>query len=878
MDASDWSYFSRRSGTAKLSVSRFGFIATGSGDLLTIFKEFPNEIKAYSCSKRFDYAISCLSFSHTSNRLFVGTDHGKGYILNVADLSVIATFETTSRRPSIAAIAANKVLSASVWSFHRPDELFIGFSNGDIVSARLDGPETVVNWTTNVGFSVDFLELDPHTQSSLIAACRSGSVVVLDGVYENEPTVCMKQEKEEYGAAGNCLLQCQFFERLESYFYAVTNEQLHFGAIRERRNMIMLPQGSFKKITGVWMPRVADDIVVVLTQSSMFVLECNDNVWATKQELPFGRATFVAQAPLSGEKLLVWLSSNDFLVFEFRRKNVVLKIISPFLPSKPVSFAVNKSLVAASTKDSRVYVMKNQKSALEIQQIFEFPMELKICQIEWISEHLLLVSGTETTRNKLFVVNTETRSVLSLLKPHHEFFGAEPSRISYGGGDRFAVSVGGILLLLYSVEDTPKLLRHVLFDTRFVVSFRNERQLNVVTKGQCEFRELDSLNKVGTLLLESVKGDIVHMVNLSTDLMIIGTTAGELYKVERQTVKNFASMRGGIRQLLCSPSKELILSVDENNNCLLINSSLVTKKIKQKVKRLVFLDANTILVNIWLSRTLCLLEPRDFMFLDTTPGFEIAGTEGSPDKFREMTAGITDIKRVYSIARDLGLYSVADVLSCFSDDFDSRCYGLNLSRKRFLEHVNFIIQFFKNDRGTKEIRLMKLLGRKEDVFNKLLSTTPDNPNFAKNAMKAAIASANLASVKQVKQMVKALVEGGCAQDAIDILILIERYFDAVKLLISEKDFETPVIILRTVLWEFETEDSIANMMNAVRSANSDYQVLSFLMAGHSYGDAYAELVKKGDLFAAAVVKGIEYDEDSEVVTFNHAAFVKHLSA
>ena len=87
--------------------------------------------------------------------------------------------------------------------------------------------------------------------------------------------------------------------------------------------------------------------------------------------------------------------------------------------------------------------------------------------------------------------------------------------------------------------------------------------------------------------------------------------------------------------------------------------------------------------------------------------------------------------------------------------------------------------------GNKEISFKSLLGEKEEIFNLLLSSTPDNPEFAKNAIKAAISSADLASMKQVKQMLKALVDGGCTQDTIDILILIKRCFDSVKLLISE---------------------------------------------------------------------------------------------
>ena len=224
--------------------------------------------------------------------------------------------------------------------------------------------------------------------------------------------------------------------------------------------------------------------------------------------------------------------------------------------------------------------------------------------------------------------------------------------------------------------------------------------------------------------------------------------------------------------------------------------------------------------------------------------------------FKSHAMEAKNVEDVIRMAKDLNLFCIVDLLSCFSNDFDARCYGMNVERKRFMNHIRLLLQFLN---ANKQMRLKLLLGQREEVFNMFLSTAPDDPESAKNAMKAAISSAKLATVKQVKQMVTALVDGGCAGDAIDILILVGRYFDAVKLLIDQNDFETPVIILQTVLYEFETEDSIESIRKAMKSTKCDYQVVPFLMACGCYNEAYEELVKREEFVMASVVRALQED-------------------
>ena len=62
-----------------------------------------------------------------------------------------------------------------------------------------------------------------------------------------------------------------------------------------------------------------------------------------------------------------------------------------------------------------------------------------------------------------------------------------------------------------------------------------------------------------------------------------------------------------------------------------------------------------------------------------------------------------------------------------------------------------------------------------------------------------------------------------------------------------------------MLYEFETEDSLSSIRNAMKRTYCDYQIVPFLMSCELYDDTYQELTDKGDYFSVSLVKCIRND-------------------
>lgn len=403
MQVSEWTYCSNKSLPPILSCSRYGFVASASFNLLTIYRNTATGLKPISSSKAFEKPITTISWCNFYDSesilplyLLIGFDNGHGILLDIPKFSIISNFSLSE-----------SAVTSSEWSNIHSNHFFVGCQNGDLISAYFakstenEGElHIVISWATSCAFPVEQLHVNHNDCQMLMIASNQGKFAIYDQIYDDSPmrlfTGTFEEEEEEnlpknlvstqnsISASNNNLnlssnatnsissstffdninqksfVQCGFHPHVNDIFYFASQSRIFYGFIKEQKTVSLFPSSSFIRIVGVFFPPSDENSIVVIQRPSILLLSYSINKsWKRLCEVPNFNNAAVSFADCKFEKnsFIVASRGNNLSVIKFHRRKLFYSSFMRNLVNKPSKIAVNNSFYAFIVKNPKTHTV-----------------------------------------------------------------------------------------------------------------------------------------------------------------------------------------------------------------------------------------------------------------------------------------------------------------------------------------------------------------------------------------------------------------------------------------------------------------------------------------------------------------------------------------
>jgi hypothetical protein len=205
-----------------------------------------------------------------------------------------------------------------------------------------------------------------------------------------------------------------------------------------------------------------------------------------------------------------------------------------------------------------------------------------------------------------------------------------------------------------------------------------------------------------------------------------------------------------------------------------------------------------------------------------------------------------------------GFQFLGELFECLdAQGFALNGFGANMSRDRMCRHLQFENSLLDGQEGPRvrqrRMRNCLLQGDRQGVFGVLLSTPPDDPNFALEVIKAAF----VGTQEGATTTVAALVAGGNVNDAVDLCLLTNQGRAAARLLLVGGDIELAVQVVVTMC-DARGVASIAGLFERALVADGNTRaILAVLMAWRMWDDVARILRNERCDFIASVVGAVQ---------------------
>ncbi|OHS96347.1 hypothetical protein TRFO_09996 [Tritrichomonas foetus] len=921
MQVSDWTYFSPQYSSLKLSCSRYGYIATSSHNIFSIYKKTEKGIIPISSAKKCKNIITCHSWYQECDlegemplRIFFGTQSGKCFIFDVPTFDIISHFAIS-----------NSPVTSIEWSNIHKNYVFIGCENGNVISgALLDSPQigqpaiTIFSSIT-CEFPIEFICINQNDNNSLIVGSKNGSFELYSNIYEKSPKKILSGNLEQDGELN--IIQCGFLPHINDAFYLISTNSIYLGFAHEKSTISIFPTISFQQIIGTFFPKNDENAMIIIQSGSIILLKfILEKGWKKIMEIPQFNSPAESFCVFDESSFIFTTRGNNLYRVKYFKNKLFVCDFMRHLVKKPTQIAVNNSFFAFIVNDDEtnfLYLAPQLTYMTEYCLMYNLNVG-EVNQIEWISDTDLIIStqSKNKDRQNLYFFNYEKRQLISILRPQLELVTGFPMHFHIQSNQEyFAVTVCGNALSIYKIQQSEKPIEIVftILSENGASSFAGNENFLIFYKDRVEHYSIQPFSLINVIKITAmnISPIIASALTLDFSLICFGnddvavfhnkiknnqgnnlTTNNSLVLDQQNNEKHFNNsekndlLENGEEILnkyqiigqISSPSYIKVASdnissiIQGKDDCIIITyiseNRIKLQFPKSKIQMVDYVSNSIIFVNKSCSHSFTFKNIDDLTPIDT-PHIIQKINQKPFHQFLEKIQNETDPEKVAQISSDMNLFYLQDVINSACSNCDSRCFGINMNQERILNLLRSVSYLFEQTHSSifqrREIVYKKLIGDNLGTFSSLLNTNRDDINFTKNVMKAVLISLKL-NEQNLEQTLSSLSKNGCDEDVTDLLFHRGRYFEAAMNFLKDNELEYAILATKLILNEKEQKDMISIIVSYFKNNDMSHHIAPFLMGMHCFEEAANYLKEQGKINSYIIVRSLYINEE------NHAQF------
>ena len=351
----EWPYPTKRRKNECCAWGECGFLAHSIGNIVTIYS---NEIGRFSPMymwSPFEHDISCMGWYDGSCTPSI-----------VQPLLAICTFKGSVavfdvRNKDILAKASFKgdVPTSIIWSPFYRSRFYIGTKGGFLNCMQMDEkiqPDIALKPKINLGFSVDFIALDPQTGTTVAVASKDGRFSVISSILtaksDDTYNIFSLSLKEN-----DAITTLSFFPDHTNFLILSTKYTSYLFSIHDQ---VTLPYIQTEGIRFISSPSKSTNRIIIGYDNAISLWQYDSNGWSRLSITTF--ATLKGMYPEAkiylslDDKVIVFTESHWLTVIEEHHDKLFIAQRIRLLPSKPLDWDFRKGSIAFATSSGSVLV------------------------------------------------------------------------------------------------------------------------------------------------------------------------------------------------------------------------------------------------------------------------------------------------------------------------------------------------------------------------------------------------------------------------------------------------------------------------------------------------------------------------------------------
>ncbi|OHT06673.1 hypothetical protein TRFO_25206 [Tritrichomonas foetus] len=352
----EWPYPTKQRKKECCAWGECGFLAYSLGNSVTIYS---NEIGRFSPMymwSPFEHEVSCMGWydgsctpSIVQPLLAIGNIKGS-----------IAVFDVRNKNVLGKASFKGDVPLTLMWSPFYRSRFYIGTKNGFLNCMQMDEktqPDIAIRAQLNLGFSVDFIAIDPQTGTTVAVASKDGHFTVISSITNTKSSDTFKSYTLPLKDSKDTITTLSFFPDQPNFLILSTQYTSHLFSIHEQAT---LPYIQTEGIRFISSPSKSTNRIIIGYDDAISLWQYNSDGWRRLSMTTFSTLKGIypeAKMYTSlDDKVIVFSESHWLTVIEEHYDKLFIAQRIKMMPSKPLDWDFRKGSIAFVNESGSVMV------------------------------------------------------------------------------------------------------------------------------------------------------------------------------------------------------------------------------------------------------------------------------------------------------------------------------------------------------------------------------------------------------------------------------------------------------------------------------------------------------------------------------------------
>ncbi|OHT15479.1 hypothetical protein TRFO_02782 [Tritrichomonas foetus] len=351
----DWAYPTKKNRITRCAWGECGFLAISVGEVVTIYSNEIGQFSPMFMWSPFEHDVVAMGWYDGSCTPSVVQP-----ILAIASSKgTVAVYDVRNRNVIGKVRVKNEIINCIVWNPFYRSRFYIGTQNGRFIACQVEdhGKDVAIRLDMNLGYSIDFISIDPQTGTTIAVASKCGKFSVINNVLKakNDDVVDVFTLAENNPEITSLL----FFPGHSTFLIVATSTKSVLFSIQQQITIPLILTEDIRFIS--YLTKSNDKIIIGHSSSvSLWQFDFAKSIWNRKSIINFSKISAkFPEARMFAEldnKIVIVTQSHWITVIEERRDKIFIVQRIRLMPAKPLDWDFRKGSIAFCTSDGQVLV------------------------------------------------------------------------------------------------------------------------------------------------------------------------------------------------------------------------------------------------------------------------------------------------------------------------------------------------------------------------------------------------------------------------------------------------------------------------------------------------------------------------------------------